>query len=260
MRRSRARHVHIVALVMLLFLPAQIVAAAPTRDPDAEARALVVSAKSAFDAGRFGEAAELLERAYVVRPSATLLYNLGRAYQQAGEKTRAVDAYNRYLATEKSPPDEGAIRRTVQQLEDELARERALAERLERANREAEEQRAAQAAREQVQVRTRRDPSAIPWVVAGVGVSGLAAAGVFGGLASHDHDGAVSAATVTDAQSKQSSAEGFATVANVALVAGGVLTLTGVLWGLLDLRASSHGKTRTALRIGPGTIGLAGEL
>ena len=80
----------------------------------------------AFDEGRFAEAAALLERAYALAPSSSLLYNLGRAHQQAGNKRRAIDAYRKYLAAETSPPDEGLVRRSIKQLEDELDQEAAL--------------------------------------------------------------------------------------------------------------------------------------
>ena len=87
------------------------------------------------DAGHFAEAAALLVRAYAISPSSTLLYNMGRAYQQAGDRNNAIDAYQRYLASESAPSDEGAIRRTIQQLQDEIAKEGALAERAEREER-----------------------------------------------------------------------------------------------------------------------------
>ncbi len=246
----------------LLCIGVALSSGASAQTPEDEARALAIEAKSAFDAGEFREAAKLLEQAYTINPSSALLYNLGRAYQQTGDKARAVDAYQRYLESETDPADEGAVRRTVQQLQAEMARERALAKRLARerarADREAEERRATQAAQE-ARERDRHKPSALPWIVTGVGVSMLATGGVLGVLARTKHDAAVAKADANTARDEQDAATRLATWTNVTFVVGGVTTLTGVIWGWLDLRGANT-KPKTSLVIGPGMLGVRGEL
>ena len=234
----------LVAPVVISLLPrharAERSVATPKPEAEAQARNLTVQAKTAFDAGHFAEAAALLVRAYAASPSSTLLYNMGRAYQQAGDRARAIDAYQGYLATESAPPDEGAIRHTIQQLKDEIAKEHALAE---RAFREEREKRQAQAARVEAEERAKHAPNPLPWIVAGTGAGGLVAGGVFGALAKTAHHDAASDPDVDSALSKQSSAKSFATISNVAFIAGGTVALSGLLWGILDLRAAARSGT-----------------
>jgi tetratricopeptide (TPR) repeat protein len=241
-----------IALIATSVLPRCARADRPTAE--AEARNLTVQAKTAFDAGHFTEAAALLVRAYAISPSSTLLYNMGRAYQQAGDRSNAIDAYQRYLATESAPPDEGAIRHTIQQLQDEIAKEGALAE---RAEREERERRQAQAARIEAEERARHAPNALPWIVAGTGVGGLVAGGVFGALAAGAHRDAASDPDVDSALSKQSSAKSLATISNVAFIAGGTVALSGLLWGILDLRAAAR-SDKPSVMFGPGSIVIGG--
>jgi tetratricopeptide (TPR) repeat protein len=243
----------LMALAATFALPGRASADRPTAE--AEARGLTVQAKTAFDAGHFADAAALLVRAYAVSPSSTLLYNMGRAYQQAGDRTNAIDAYQRYLATESAPADEGAIRRTVQQLQDELARESALAE---RADREASEKRHAQAAQANAEERARHAPSALPWIVASTGVGGLVAGGLFGALALSAHHDAASDPEVDSSLSKQSAARSLATISNVAFVAGGTVALSGLMWGILDLRAAARSE-KISVTLGPGAILVGGS-
>jgi len=243
----------LIALVATLALPRCARAERPATE--AEARNLTVQAKTAFDAGHFTEAANLLVRAYAASPSSTLLYNMGRAYQQAGDRTNAIDAYQRYLASESAPPDEGAIRHTIQQLQDEIAKEGALAE---RADREEREKRQAQAARVEAEERARHAPNALPWIVAGTGVGGLVAGGVFGALAVSAHRDAVSDPDVDSALSKQSSARSFATISNVAFIAGGTVALSGLLWGILDLHAAAR-SDKLSVTLGPGSVVVGGS-
>jgi outer membrane receptor protein involved in Fe transport len=61
--------------------------------------------------------AELLE-AYAIKPHANVLYNIARAYQDAGRVPEAVDYYRRYLAA--NPPDAAPVRTTLARLEESL--------------------------------------------------------------------------------------------------------------------------------------------
>jgi tetratricopeptide (TPR) repeat protein len=225
-----------------------------------------LQAKAAFDSGAFLEAAELLKQAHALKPSPALLYNLGRAYQQAGDRLKAIDAYEAYLAAQAHSADEGAVRNTVQQLRDELRHEEELRQRADaeraRAEDEAAKKRgaelAADAARRAsvVAERRARRTRSLPWIIAGVGGAGLILGGVFGGLTLSRHSAAVSDPDASAAQSEQNQAKTFATVANVAFVTGGVLAAAGVVWGIVDVRAAARsGRVRAS--VGPTNIQVA---
>src|SRR5687768_16655883 len=70
----------------------------PSRDAPREAVELFQRAREHYHNGRYAEAAADLESALVLDPgSPTLLYNLGRVYELAGDLERAIDVYRRYL-------------------------------------------------------------------------------------------------------------------------------------------------------------------
>lgn len=223
---------------------------------EADARALTIRAKRAFDAGRFVEAAELLKRAYSITPSPALLYNLGRAYQQAGDNQRAVEAYEHYLATALAPRDAGAVQQSIDQLRHQLAEQAALGERV-----TAESARAEQAERDQAEAekRGRHKPRALPWILTGAGAGGIGAGVILGVLARSAHDDAVADPDADSARGKQSRASSLALGANVVFIASGALVLTGVVWGIFDRRAAARGHriAGVTVGIGPGTMTLS---
>jgi tetratricopeptide (TPR) repeat protein len=234
---------------------------------EGDSRALAQQAKAAFDAGDFPRAAKLLEEAYAAKPWPVYLYNLGRTYQQAGNKPEAVHAYERYLTAEPHSPDAGAVRESVRQLKDEIYRDSLLEQQAradkERAAREALDAQRSKEAMERAQQeasdaaeRARHKPSAWPWIVAGVGVSGVAAGVVLGVLSSSAHGAAVSDPTVTQTQSDQSTAQTYATAANVLFVSGAVVGVVGTVWGVFDLRLAFA--TRARVSFLPGSVVFGG--
>ncbi|MEM6368490.1 MAG: TonB-dependent receptor [Myxococcota bacterium] len=88
-------------------------------------RRMVARAMRAIDGGRPLDGAALLQRAYEQRPHPAILFNLGRAYEEAGSTQRAITAFERYLATE--PRDADEVRARVEALRAALARERGAA-------------------------------------------------------------------------------------------------------------------------------------
>ena len=78
-------------------------------------RALVDEGMAAISAGRHLEGVALLQRAHKVRPHPNILFNIGRAHEDAGQLARAVAAYRRYL--EDDPPDAVSVRTRVALLE-----------------------------------------------------------------------------------------------------------------------------------------------
>jgi tetratricopeptide (TPR) repeat protein len=243
MRQASCCHALAATILVLTLCPAPA-SGAPSRSSAAEraaneqAIALYRQSTRAYDEGRFQDAADLLTRAYALHAEPILLFNLARAYEGSGNVDKAIDAYTRYLAREPGAPDRRSIEQRVatlqKQVDDRQALERQRDEeraRVEQAHRDAERARqAAERAEEQ-----RRRPSVVPWVVAGAGVAGIGA-GVVLGVVSHAHYvDARDEPFKAPASADYSSAQSFATGANVAFVAGGVVAAAGLVWGLVDV-------------------------
>ena len=73
-------------------------------DSPANARDLFKQARQRYEAGAFSEAAELFQKSYDLSKAPGLLFNLGQAWRNHGDCTRALAAYRTYLAqTPKAP-------------------------------------------------------------------------------------------------------------------------------------------------------------
>lgn len=201
-----------------------------SNDGQAEALALFRESLIAYRAGKFRESAELLERAYALRPKPVLLYNLARAFEGMGELGRACTAYAGYLDGDPAAPDALAIQariETLRQLIDERARlDRERRAAVDRAEMEAERNRAAD---------RNQKYSPAPWAIAGVGVAGLLSGVALGGVARSQNDSASSAASQADGQAQIDHAHRLALGANIALGVGAALSLAGGIWGVIDL-------------------------
>lgn len=159
-----------------------------------------------------------------------LLYDLGRACERMNDARCAVDAYEGYLA-QTSPPDRAAIEQRIAAYKAQLA----------------------EADRPQSPApppRAERRPSPAPWIVAGTGIVALGAGIVLLVVADAKHQDAVDADSQQRSVDLEASADRTATIGNVTVVAGGAIAAAGIVWGLLDLRASS----RVSARAGPGAF------
>lgn len=93
-RGSSWSGVVLVAAIVAAFAPGA--GAAPGADsPDA--RGLSADATAAFGRGRYGEAAQMYEAAFALRPDPGLLYNAAQSYRLAGNKARALELYRDYV-------------------------------------------------------------------------------------------------------------------------------------------------------------------
>ncbi len=81
-------------------------------------RLMVDEGMNAIRSRKFLEGAALLERAYAVRPHANILYNMARAYEEAGQLRRALKRYRRYLKA--SPKDTKEVRGRILSLKKTL--------------------------------------------------------------------------------------------------------------------------------------------
>jgi tetratricopeptide (TPR) repeat protein len=232
-----------VLVSSLCFAPI-IARAAPPSDDGKRAVELFNQSAAAYDAGQFAQAAALLKEAYKLRPDAVLLYNLARAYEGMGALPDAVQAYTDFLAADPTAKDRGAIEARIATLRAQIDEQNRLQREAAEREREARQAQSASASPR------RGGASPIPWVVAGVGGAGLVTGAVFGALSVARHNAATTAAQA-DIDGDQSQARTFATAANIAFIAGGVLAAVGVTWGIVDL-GSSHATQDRA----PATVSL----
>ncbi len=81
-------------------------------------RRLVDDGMNAVASGRYIEGVALLARAYAERPHPNLLFNIGRAYESAGEFRPALEAYQGYL--ESKPADAAQVAEKIRVLEERV--------------------------------------------------------------------------------------------------------------------------------------------
>lgn len=205
--------------------PAEATKPAEKRDnPDA----IFEESVAAYRAGDFPKAAELLQRAYALKPAPVLLYNLARAYEGMGKDADAVKTYRAYLKDEPGTPDRGAIEAKVATLEARLAEQ-------ERQRREAEER----ANKRDEPPPPPSKPSVLPWIVVGAG--GVAAAGsvVLFVLASAKDSEAETERVQLAAEAAADDARAFGTVGLVTAIVGGALVAGGIAWWAVGSSKSS---------------------
>lgn len=246
-------------LALLLFgltlLPATALAA--SKQDSKKAAALVQEANRDYAAGRYAEAAAALEKAHALAPHPRILYNLARAYDQAGELEKSLETYQRYIASpegtdptllKRSSLAVDRLRGLVSTQQQERARAEAERQRLDaerlaaedRARQEAEAKRQIEEAAKQRQ-RERLLASQqghdrlqlAAWVTAGVGVAALGTGAVFGYQAwqtGRSDSGAVATAeTYAQKQDAVAVAKNQALIADIALGAGVVAAVASVL-------------------------------
>jgi tetratricopeptide (TPR) repeat protein len=213
---------------------------------------------AAYDAGRFQDAIQLLERAYALSPEPVILFNLGRSYEGLGQAEQAIDAYSRYLVADPGTADRHSIERRIQTLRAQL-QERAALERERVEERGRAEEELAKARQTQVRVEPAPSrPGALPWVVGGVGAAGVAAGAVLGGIALSRHQSAVQDPFRASALARQASANQYATGANVAYAVGGALLAGGAVWIWIDHRSPAP-SVAWGLSVAPGSVIVWGD-
>ncbi len=86
-------------------------------DPLKAAQTAFDRGKSAFSAGRFKEAAAAFTEAYEHHPQPDILYNIGAAYQQAGDPKQAIKHYQLYLNNHPDAKDADKVRNHIRKLQ-----------------------------------------------------------------------------------------------------------------------------------------------
>lgn len=198
---------------------------------------VVRDAEAAYAAGKLEDAAALLDRAYAMRHDATLLFNKGRALQDIHPE-RAIAAYEAYLAAQPGAPDAAKVRLIIDRLRARTEQEQTLKRRTREAEAAAERDRARGRVAAPPPPAPRSGAGAVPWVVAGIGAVTLGASLPLWLAGSSAHEDAVAASSVAESDSRQRTAQSFASATSVTLITGGVVVAVGLVWALVDLSRS----------------------
>jgi tetratricopeptide (TPR) repeat protein len=198
---------------------------------------LFEDSNTAYKAGKFEDAADLLRQAYDLFPEPLLLYNLGRAQEGLGDRKGAIDSYERYLAEAEQVDDRGAIERRIATLRAQIAQQEADAKKLREVP-------------PPPPVDTRTDFEKYgPWATIGAGGVLIGTGIVFGVRSGSKHDDAVAAPGQRDAAQLQASAQHYATIANVLFVVGGIAAAGGIGWKVWQRDSTTVQVTPTAVAV-----------
>jgi tetratricopeptide (TPR) repeat protein len=253
---SRALIVAVLCGLVALPTAANADKPTPAKSNQAQAADLFKKSVDAYRRGAFKEAIDLLNEAYALDPQPVLLYNLARAHEGLGDLDLAISTYEKYLQQEPNAPDKGAIEQRLVTLRRQRDERNAAAK-------QKNEKPPPPPPPKNPPPPPPREPSVLPYVVAGVGVVGLGLGTAFGLMATGKNDDAAKEPVQAKSIELKDSADGLATASTVSFIVGGVLLAAGAAWWVLDTQASSsQGAARGRLRAGiaPGFVGLAGTL
>ena len=239
----------------ILLALAAVGLSAPAQAARPSVSTLVRQAQRLYAQGRYAQAAKKLEQAEAISPHPRIVYNIARAYDQAGELDKALDYYQQYVgSSEGTDPvllkrSALAIDRLRGLLDARAKRQRETAEEQARlkaqadaAKQRAEEQaEAAARARAEAQAQAQADAEAhaksiarartFSYVAGGLAVAGLATGVGFGLAAKSAKNDFENAATVEQKQSFQSTTKSRALMADLGFgvaIAGAVTAY--LLW------------------------------
>src|SRR5688572_22531793 len=95
--------------------------ARPLSAAEPEARELYEQGAQAYREARYEAAIDLFLRSHRLEPHAELNYDLGRAYEAAGDLGRAIASFREYLRLEANARDRAVIEARVKNLEQRLS-------------------------------------------------------------------------------------------------------------------------------------------
>lgn len=228
-------------------------------DPKARAAELYRASAESYRKGDFATTVDLLREAYSLDPQPVLLYNLARAYEGLGDTNGAIDTYKKYLDADPNAKDRGAIEQRISTLERERDERIALQKQNEANRKRAEEEaaRAAAAAKQKKEAPPPHHRSALPYIVGGIGIGGLATGAVFGLMATSQHASAQDQPVQQVAENEQNRAKTYATASTISFIAGGALLAIGTTWWILD-GGSDKSTAQARLGISPSGVMLQG--
>lgn len=203
-----------------------------------QAMVLYRAAALSYEEGRFEEAIALLRQSIERYDAAAFHHNLARALEQLGRWSEARDEYLIFLEREPDSQNRAVVESRLEVLDrrmEESGLNDPASEPQAPLSDGAGEGRPQHSGSDTVEAH-RRVVRPWPWAIFGVGAAALVTGVVFGALFNVDHRLAHDPATnMVDAFEAYDRAESWATVANSTLIAGGVVALSGLIWGIVDL-------------------------
>jgi tetratricopeptide (TPR) repeat protein len=273
--RSGIRLTCLFLLSLGLGFPPASASAAP-KPAKNSAASWIKEGERLYAAGRFHDAAEALIQANKLEPNPRLIYNIAKAYDQAGELMGALNYYQQYVAN-KEGTDVVLLKRSalaidrlrglLRQQEEERANAEAVRRQLveetrmaeERANAEREAKRKAleeNEARTQAElqgaVESYQRRRTIGYIAGGAALVGAVGGTVFGILASQSRARFVEAATVEEKREAEGLTRQRAIIADV----GFALGAAGALTALLVYPRGPDPSKAVQVTLGPGSAGV----
>lgn len=224
-----------------------------------QALALYNRAEERFRTDEFETAALLLREAIGLYDAAPMHFNLARALRELGKLDEARAEYALFLEMEPDTTRRGVVEARIAEIDREIATAEAAAA-AEREDNEAAEAEVAEA-EDSLEGEGAEDgggPSLAPWLLAASAVVPLGVGVAFGVLFNGEVDAARDADDHQQAADHASTADTYALVANISFVAGALMGVAGLAWGLIDVMSVSDGETDVAVRVGPGSVEIAG--
>lgn len=142
---------HTVAALFAVAIAVAGGARTSAQDPDAEARVLFQQGETAYTEGRFQEALELFRRAYDISQRPQLLYNIGLAATNVGNRDAALEALEQFIRLVPDAENRGVVEGRINALRTQIQQERDEAQRLSEAEARAREEAAARRRQEEAQ-------------------------------------------------------------------------------------------------------------
>ena len=109
------RFIALAVLSVVLWSPSQ--AGAQPSGNKAQAKALYDKGNVQYNLGRWKEAIDLFTQAYEAYDNPDLLFNIGQAYRQDGNCSRAIFFYKRYLALKPGAPNRPEVEKFIEKLQ-----------------------------------------------------------------------------------------------------------------------------------------------
>ncbi len=266
-------------LALLVLVPLCSVAAPsktpPTADQTAKATAFAREADRLYKDNKYKEAAQTLKQAYELDPTPVYLYNIARAWDQAGELEQALDAYRQYVGlpsdatapelvkkanlamdrlrtlVARSEADKKYQDAEKRRLEDDKAKAESRAEAEARAAREQKKAfEAKERAAQEAQQSTLSTRKLTAFIVGGAGVVALGTSLAFSLLANGSRNSFRQATTLVDKQRFEAATRGQALVTDITLLVGIAAGVTAVI--LYPKGAEPQGSVSVAFLLLPG--------
>jgi tetratricopeptide (TPR) repeat protein len=237
---ARTREALKVALVVAACALAPWAAFAGPKE-EAKAGQLFDKAEVEYQAGHFQAAIDLLLEAQRIAPDAVLDYNLARAYEGIGNLEASIASYRAYLVADPQSRDRGAVEARIKTIEAQLA---------DRAKKEPDGKKSPP---KEPPPREPDRPSALPWMMAGLGVVAVGAGAVFGGLSlARSSEAEEPETSGVDALALTDEANDLALTANILFGVGGAVAAAGTIWGIVNVvQTNERNEAQLTVRLTP---------